>query len=171
MNTVQLIEGMRDALSDFPQLFHTQFRGVFPINHVPRRRLKTPFGMIINTDPSEEEGEHWVALFQAHEQQPVEYFDSYGLPPSSHLVQVFHKDKLVYSTRRLQSYCSSLCGEYCILFLLYRFYSISFIEFLKLFLSTPEVNDIYLFHLYHALTFFSLRDKNIVNDNLDCSLF
>ena len=68
MNTLELMEGMQNALSDFPHLFHAHFKGVFPYNHLPRRKQKTPYGYIFNTEPSGQEGEHWVAVFHAHEQ-------------------------------------------------------------------------------------------------------
>ena len=36
--------------------------------------------MVLNTDPADEPGEHWVAVY-IHEDGKGEYFDSYGMAP------------------------------------------------------------------------------------------
>ena len=153
MNTIQIIEGMQSALRDYPNLFRTHFKGVFPYNHLPQRKQKTPYAYIFNTEPSGQEGEHWVAVFQAHEQQPIEYFDSYGFPPPPHLEHIASSSKIIRNTRQIQSYCSTLCGEYCVVFLTFRILNVSLHELISHFSDDPELNDVYLFHIiFHALT-------------------
>ena len=53
------------------------------------------------------------------------------------------------------------------MFLTFRFLNASFDEFMSHFLDQPSMNDVYLFHLYHVLTSFSLTNKEWENrDNV-----
>jgi len=53
------------------------FLGAFPKDKLPKTRK--PCGLIINTDSSNNPGEHWVAIYT--DNNCSEYFDSFGLPP------------------------------------------------------------------------------------------
>lgn len=130
------------------------FLGVFAINHIPFRRLRPPFFMVINTDPSHKEGEHWVAVFQGNENQKIEYFDSYGLPPPQIILTALQGNLagILFSKKRFQSFCSSVCGEYSICFLMCRLYGMRFHNFLTLFKDSTMENDIFVTHLFSLLT-------------------
>jgi hypothetical protein len=54
--------------------------GTFARDRIPKAKLKSHGALIVNTDPSIKEGEHWVAMM-INEDGTGEYFDSYGLPP------------------------------------------------------------------------------------------
>ena len=72
MNTIQLINVISKD-----ELARKNFCGVLPIDHLPIKNLTHDCSFIINTDPSTERGQHWVAIF-APLNGDIEYFDSYG---------------------------------------------------------------------------------------------
>lgn len=79
---------------------------------------------IVNTDPSYEPGTHWVAFFLDSSVEPnvLEFFDSYGLPPTAYDLKLpsFTHSLLLVNQSTLQSYSSSVCGHYCLLYLYLR---------------------------------------------------
>ena len=83
-----------------------------------------PFALVVNTDPHDKPGQHWLAIF-ASTLGPYELFDSFGMPPS-----FYHLDFLepTHSLNSIQSYSSSFCGQYCIYFLYLRSRNHSFQE-------------------------------------------
>ena len=100
------------------------FRGVYPIDRLPRR---TPGAYVISLDKHDEPGSHWVAVVD--DGKRVEYFDSYGLPPS---ITTFLGYKAVYSTVPLQPLYSNACGFYCIYYIIQRSLGNSMSEILYL---------------------------------------
>lgn len=80
-----------------------------------------PSCFIINTDPRNKPGEHWLAVYYS-KNGFVDFFDSYGNSPD-----YFGLDGYIFKTsrgcdfnkKRLQG-DSSYCGFYCILFLFYK---------------------------------------------------
>lgn len=78
--------------------------------------------VIGNTDTSEKSGSHWFALFKPSA-DIIEYFNSYGAIGIDHDIKkrissTFSKS--VYSTQRMQGANTSVCGQYCLLYLLLR---------------------------------------------------
>lgn len=99
-------------LSDMPG-----FRGVHASDEVPIiQPRRKPQCFVMNIDPSDMAGSHWVALCVAKlsNKAVIELFDSYGssltglnLPPR----WMFRQNK-----HRLQDYSSDVCGHYSIFF-------------------------------------------------------
>ena len=81
-------------------------------------KLAYPLCLIVNTDLSSGEGEHWVALFLESPSR-CEFFDSYGETPSFYKLTLPTRCSLA-NTRQLQSQISSVCGHYCLFYLTYR---------------------------------------------------
>ena len=84
---------------------------------------------IVNTDPSNKPGTHWVAFFMEKSNKQIsstlEFFDSYGLHPSAYSFNVTNFN-IIYNKETLQSISSNVCGHYCMLYLYLRslyFYS------------------------------------------------
>ena len=82
-----------------------------------------PSAYVINSDPSNEPKEHWVAVyFNKHGRG--EYFDSYGLPPTlvglESYMDAYSLSGWIYNRKTLQVYFSSFCGHYCVYFILFR---------------------------------------------------
>lgn len=77
---------------------------------------------VFNTQTSEKSGEHWISVFSNGKE--IEYFDSYGLPPSIYpdvgkMLQQWGIP-IVWNGECLQEESTNVCGDYCILFCLLR---------------------------------------------------
>ncbi|GFT38166.1 uncharacterized protein TNCV_4857551 [Trichonephila clavipes] len=55
------------------------FLGVYPSDKIPKVKKKA--ALVVNTDPHDEEGSHWLAMY-IQDEKTIEFFDSYGFPPS-----------------------------------------------------------------------------------------
>lgn len=65
---------INEQLKNYPKLVETFARTQIP------KKLSRSHGMVVNTDPSWKQGEHWVSIF-IDENGYGEYFDSFGFPP------------------------------------------------------------------------------------------
>ena len=114
--------------------------GVYAADKIPSRatveRHRTRLGprsdglvyFIANTDPASRPGSHWVAfvVFASHP-SVVEYFDSFGFPLDYYSELSNACRRLGYfrsrssircvSTQAMQCDSTSVCGHYCIIFL------------------------------------------------------
>lgn len=98
------------------------FVGVFPSDKIPH--IKTfPAALVINADKHTERGSHWLAIF-IEDQETLEFFDSYGLPPDNygeHVIRyVTRFSRVKWNKTCLQSLTSNVCGPFCIYFLIKR---------------------------------------------------
>ena len=95
----------------------TKFLGVFAKDQLPDiNSLTFPCCFIANTDPAHLPGTHWVAFFlPSHSEH--EFFDSYGLPPSTY---GFTFPISSFNHAQYQSIHSRACGEHCIYYLYLR---------------------------------------------------
>lgn len=69
----------------------------------------------------------------------VDYFDSYGLPPFQPTFRRFlarHGERYHYNPVTLQGLFTTVCGHYCLFFLLLRCKGLSMNDILQLFPST-----------------------------------
>lgn len=107
-----------------------EFIGVFAADEIPTQSSEHSVCFIANTDPSTLPGTHWVAfvIFNnavgAHSHTTY-FFDSYGLPLSyysrlhSECAQREYTNVRLVNTQQLQSIHSTVCGQYCALFLFF----------------------------------------------------
>ncbi|KAJ8018894.1 hypothetical protein HOLleu_42857 [Holothuria leucospilota] len=99
------------------------FQGVFSSDHLPQLPVKQrPAAFVVNTDPSRRPGEHWIAIYLP-KCGPVEYFDSYGKPPKVASIRTFlarNGGTIKMNPKTLQGPSSSVCGHYCIYYLIHR---------------------------------------------------
>lgn len=112
MNTHQI----HHILSNEPTT-RKSFRGVYASDRLPKNPPK-PAALVANLDPHNLGGSHWVA-FYLPSKGPAEYYDSYGtlpIPPFEKLLGHNYRR----SIRTLQSPFSTVCGQYCIFFILKR---------------------------------------------------
>ena len=91
------------------------FCGVYPSNRLPPIR---DGAYVLNTAPDSHPGLHWVAVLVKGD--TVEYFDSYGGKPSLRLRRWGKKKLWTSNPIPLQSPLTSVCGQYCIYYLLHR---------------------------------------------------
>ena len=96
---------------------NVNYLGVFARDHIPNlHSVSYPCCFICNTDPSHLPGTHWVSFYLTNP-SCIEFFDSYGLHPSTY---GFTISITCHNTIQFQSIHSHVCGEYCIFFLYYR---------------------------------------------------
>lgn len=100
------------------------YLGCFPADKISINSLNSPFpqSMVINFDPSNEKGTHWVAIF-AESPRSVEYYDSLGIwPPLNENISLFLSEfKLIhFNPYAFQSIRSKNCGKHAIFFLYNR---------------------------------------------------
>ena len=112
------------------------FRGVYPINRLPPHRNGF---YIFNTAPDVHPGLHWIALFLKNDS--TEYFDSYGGDPPSVLRHWGKKNQWLTNPIPLQSPLTSVCGQYCLYYLLHRSRGIDLTTLLMDFGADVDVND------------------------------
>ena len=74
MNTLQIERLLKKDLKS-----KTIFKKVCALDQLEKPTF--PSAYVINSDPSSEPGEHWVAVY-FDKRGRGEYFDSYGLPPT-----------------------------------------------------------------------------------------
>ncbi|MCP4349424.1 MAG: hypothetical protein GY795_28420 [Desulfobacterales bacterium] len=115
--------------------------GVFPSDKLPKT-CKKHSGFIANTDPSHKPGVHWVAIF-VNSDGIAEYFDSYGLKPFVPSISKFleqYKERF-YNKKPIQGSLSSVCGHYCLYFLIKRWSNVPMEDILQKFTENGEEND------------------------------
>ena len=99
------------------------FIGVYPSDKIPNFHTSESRALVINTDKSSEPGRHWIAVFIENNQH-VEFFDSFGLPPEAYGsdITTFVRRYPQVSCNKIpfQSLTSNVCGPYCIYFLVKR---------------------------------------------------
>lgn len=96
------------------------YTGSFALDELPKQP-KYPSALIVNTEPRNQPGEHWLALYYS-KSGVCDFFDSYGQPPSFYNLESYidsTSNIWNWNKRRLQG-DSNYCGYYAILFLLYR---------------------------------------------------
>lgn len=110
------------------------FKGVFPLDRIPRIISKRPALLVVNTDKSNRPGRHWVAIYLPSKGNP-EYFDSYGLKPiHKEFIKFFKRQnftKILHNEMQLQDFLSTVCGQYCCVYLLNRAKNKTLQQFIK----------------------------------------
>lgn len=99
------------------------FKGVFPRDQLPKaNQLQRPAGLVVNMDPHDRPGEHWLALYLSEENR-VEFFYSYGHPPDHPRFPEAIMDFLrtcgpvtTYQAKQVQYPDSATCGYHCVFF-------------------------------------------------------
>ena len=96
--------------------------GVFARDELPdlTREIR-PWCLILNTDPKDQPGTHWLALY-APSARIIELFDSFGFSPSMYSLDFLDP---LHSSYSLQSPSNSVCGHYCIVYIYLRFHNYS----------------------------------------------
>ncbi|KAJ8023215.1 hypothetical protein HOLleu_35549 [Holothuria leucospilota] len=119
---------------------------VFPSDCLPSMVMKPPWCLLANTDRKEEPGSHWVAIYADGES--IEFFDSFGRPPEAcafdfgkFLKRYASKSPLKINDKQIQNIFSTVCGQYCLFFLLHRVRGMSMSSIVNLFTKRYDVND------------------------------
>jgi len=96
------------------------FKKVLARNELPDKP-GYPSCYVVNTQPREKPGEHWLAI-HFDDNGTGYFYDSYGMPPVFYGMQQYMKknsNKFTWNMQRMQG-LSNYCGFYCIFFLLFK---------------------------------------------------
>ena len=150
MNSVQMDTALRSDAK-----VRDMFLGVFPSDMIPVKEY--PSSLIVNTQPSSMNGEHWVAFFLPRV-GVLEAFDSYGQNPgrySSWIKRWMGEDFVVMSNTVRQNTDSTVCGQYCMFYVLLRCYGYSYKDIMSALTRHKGVNDRFVCKFINK--FFRLR--------------
>ena len=91
--------------------------GVFACDELPdlTREIR-PWCLILNTDPKDKPGTHWLALY-AFSARSIELLDSFGFSPSMYSLDFLD---FFHSSYSFQSPNTFVCGHYCIIYIYLR---------------------------------------------------
>ena len=123
------------------------FYGTVPCDRLPRTiPQEGPTAYIVNTDPHDEPGRHWIAIWT--EGNVSEIMDSYGLSlevygTTDPLLEWLsrHFKYQLHNGQRLQSLFSQSCGDYALMYLIDRAEGRSMQQFLNRFKKNDYVNN------------------------------
>jgi hypothetical protein len=125
------------------------FQGVYACDEIENKHIKKyPAAFIVNLDTRKQSGSHWVAIFVT-KNKIASYFDSFGLRPNNkHIMKFLRKTckTFRYNKDQLQSINSTVCGLYCIMFILFKMGKmlprIKIADFSKYFSKNTFINDL-----------------------------
>jgi len=142
MNTNQLIDYM---LKD--QYIRRYFGGVCPRDRLPLYVRDQPKIFIVNTDPLEKPGEHWIAVWM---DVIGEHFDSIGKKPEKDFEHflILNSVNYKYNDRKVQSSYSKTCGQFCLFYCYHRCRGYCFEEILAMFSDNLLDNEIKVVRFY-----------------------
>ena len=144
MNTHEILEALKSL--------NAQTVEVYAADRIPRG-MTQPVRIVCNMDDHRKKGSHWVAIYIDPDEAGT-YFDSYGLPPSSR----YHIERLKgnckkyrYSDKTLQSFDSTCCGQYTIMFLYHMCSGRDLASFHNIFTEDTRKNDAIAVGFYKKL--------------------
>ena len=140
MDTVQLLKVLQGD-----RYTRQYLRGVFPSDRLPPVN-RYPQAFIINSDTSDQSGTHWLACYFDQDKR-AEFFDSFGQAPAAygHYFKTFIDDNSVsctYNTTCLQSMNTTVCGQYCIFYLVHRCRNVPMVDIVAAFTDDSLINDV-----------------------------
>ena len=123
------------------------FYGTVPCDRLPKTLPQEgPTAYIVNTDPHDEPGRHWIAIWT--EGNVSEIMDSYGLSlevygTTDPLLEWLsrHFEYQLHNGQSLQSLFSQSCGDYALMYLIDRAEGRSMQQFLNRFKKNDYVNN------------------------------
>lgn len=135
MNTLQLEFFMKKD-----NFINKVFGGVLAKDQLSFFTTKKPKAYIVNTDPSNKIGKHWIVIWL---DECSTFFNSSGKSPDIDFSKfiIANSEQYRFNTKRLQASDSNLCGQYCLLFCYFKSRNFSFKEILDLFSDNYELND------------------------------
>lgn len=131
---------------------HSLTSNVFAANRLPVY-MTPPTYIISNLDPDTKPGSHWIAIF-VDENGFGEYFDSFGRRPEGYQLTFLKKNtkRWIYNNKVIQNIFSSVCGQYCLVYLYLKYRGMSIRNFINMFTNDTIMNDKLLVKMFE--TFF-----------------
>ena len=121
------------------------FRGVFAADELPNLQENTslPAAYIANCSDATFSGSHWVAFYK-DQSDKIDVFDSYGQPLEKYnptLLESVGKLTIIQQSQQLQQPESTVCGQYCLFFILKRALGLQYKQLIHLFTDNIATND------------------------------
>lgn len=113
---------------------------VKPLNHYIDSVIVRPSITILNYDPCDKPGSHWVCVYVSIDGN-IEFFDSYGMESMNKALQekLLGADKMLIHNRiQLQGF-STVCGQYCLAYALLRTRGYTMHEIVDIFQMTDSI--------------------------------
>lgn len=142
MNTIEIMECL---FKINPSLRNN----VYAANRLPIY-IEAPTFLVSNLDSDKKPGSHWVAI-HIDQSSVGQYFDSFGRSPEGTHRTFLNRNcrQWDYNNKRIQNDWTSVCGEYCVVYLYYKFYGKSMLEFTNIFQTDETVrNDILVYDMF-----------------------
>lgn len=163
MNSLEIERSLRNDPST-----RDIFVGTFAADTLPPTK-EFPGAYIANTQPSNQSGEHWVAFYCVSDS--IECFDSFGANPavySPHIKIWLDDEYKIIQKEVIQSNMSTVCGQYCMFFVLLRCNGFSYQDTLSIFTKNRSVNDRFVckFINKYFMLHKSVTDKKFLLDSL-----
>ena len=128
-------------------------KGVFPSDKLPIVDTY-PSAMIANTDPYDEPGMHWIAMYFVSPDES-EFFDSYSM--DGYIL----RGATYYNDKPMQGLTSDVCGDYCLFYLLHRARNVDLNSIQTKFKRyDSQWNDAQVAHFVHTYIH-SLKSKSV----------
>ena len=132
------------------------FLGCFAQDELESLSIRSlPVYLVVNFDNSYSAGNHWIAL--RIDKTKLEIFDSLGFnslrwPSIPHLLlnflNKFSVNRRILTCKEIQPYSSTLCGIYCVFFILYRSIH-TFTDCTRFFSNVLKKNDNILLNFFN----------------------
>ena len=119
------------------------FKGVYSADNVPVNRIEEPTVYVVNTDKSNEIGEHWTAVYLSHCELP-EYFDSYGRCATLPRLNQLLGNEYIHNNVQLQSLFTTTCGQHVIYYVLCKSLQHDMLTIINSYPGDPLANDIFV---------------------------
>ena len=127
-----------------------------PINNVLSRDTKAPHNhklaiFIYNLEPSYMSGSHWIATYV--EDNVINYFDSFGLPPFQEMVDHAKKKNLtlIHQNQQIQHLNTTTCGYFCLYFLNEMHKGVDYFDLLQVFDFDTNKNEKFIEKYFTSL--------------------
>ena len=133
------------------------FIGAYPCDKIPKVS-KSNYSMIVNTDNSSQDGEHWTAFIIKGE--TVYYMDSFGrnfdnksfpIDYNINISRLFLGKRILFNDKVLQGFQNNTCGEYCIYFIARFNENIPFSNIFRDFSRNLNSNDQKIFKIVKSM--------------------
>jgi hypothetical protein len=122
------------------------FIGCYPSDGLPEpKSIQYPSAFIVNLDPHQFKGSHWIAIHVKRMNEEACYFDSLALPINEMINDSFLK-KFPSVRRNAKAYQSPLndtCAHHCISYIYFSSIGYDFNQYLKL-LDTKYNPDLFV---------------------------
>ena len=120
MKSTSIIDGIGQGTIEqrLIESFRIILWGTYPRDLIPHRSRPYEKAIVVNTDPHDKPGTHWVCLYVVP--PVVEYFDSYGMKPFFPEILNFidrHQSRAVWNPFDYQALNTTVCGHPRVLFI------------------------------------------------------